>query len=380
MTIDSSNASKVLDSVPVIDIEPLILQTKPEAAAAATTTPTTPPLACCTGDNGEIIDNDSISISARRESCIQEIAAACQEWGFFYVKNHGISKNTIQTFRSNMASFFSLPQTTLDKIRRNKHNSRGYFDDELTKNKLDWKKCFDFGAQDGSLDNEGMDGKNQWPSLEEHETFEIVMRDYYTKMEHLSRVLLGALCESIGFDSAALHDNFDGNHTSYLRMNYYPICNDTENHMAVHHHTDAGALTVLYQDDHVTSLQVYREKEDKWYFIPPCEDTFVINVGDMIQVWSNDVYKAPLHRVQANASHERYSAPFFYNPAYMADVKPLIGDHTSSDNGGGDDSGECKTNGKALYKVVNWGDFRRKRFEGDFADVGVEVQISHYRI
>ncbi len=326
-----SDTSKILDSVPVIDIEPLVL---PDA-------------------DGNI-----------RTSCIEEIAKACRDWGFFYIKNHGISDNTISDFRTNMAEFFHLHDGILDKIRRNQHNSRGYFDDELTKNKLDWKRCFDFGAQDGSLDKEGMDGKNQWPLATEHETFEKVMRDYYSQMEGLSKVLLGALCESLHFETDALDENFDGNHTSYLRMNYYPVCEDTENNMAVHHHTDAGALTILYQDDHVTSLQVYRD--DKWFFIPPKKDTFVINIGDMIQVWSNDEYKAPLHRVQANSSHERYSAPFFYNPAYKADVKPLVD--------------KANTEDKALYRVVNWGDFRSKRFAGDYADVGVEVQISHYRI
>ena len=156
-----------------------------------------------------------------------------------------------------------------------------------------------------------------------------------------------------------------------------------------HHHTDAGALTILYQDDSVSSLQVY--KNEKWHFIEPREGTFVINIGDMIQVWSNDVYskfseslsifsckemrslnsqlpqnriEAPLHRVQANSTKERYSAPFFYNPEYRADVYPLLDNDTSA----------------SLYKTVNWGDFRAQRFAGDFADLGEEVQISNYLV
>lgn len=134
--------------------------------------------------------------------------------------------------------------------------------------------------------------------------------------------------------------------------------------MAVHHHTDAGALTVLLQDNSVTSLQV--KKNGSWHFVPPREGTFVINIGDMVQVWSNDLYKAPLHRVQASAS-ARYSAPFFYNPSYDCDVSPLTFDVPYfGDN--------------ANYKVVNWGEFRSKRFAGDFADIGEEVQIANYRL
>ena len=335
-TTTITTQTMILDSVPIIDLQPLLSEPATSSSSSSTTN------------------------AKSRNECIETIGKACKEWGFFYIQNHGITNETIQNFRSNMDQFFHLQNNILDKIRRTKDNSRGYFDDELTKNKLDWKKCFDFGAQDGSLDNAGMDGRNQWPLRSEHETFELVMRDYFDQMEGLSKILLQAICESLGLQSDIVQDVFDGNHTSYLRMNYYPVCDEPESHMAVHHHTDAGALTVLYQDDHVTSLQVLRN--DQWHFIPPVPGAFVINIGDMIQVWSNDEYKAPLHRVQANASHERYSAPFFYNPAYVADVKPLNVEEKD-----------------AMYNIVNWGEFRIKRFAGDYEDVGEEVQISHYR-
>ena len=315
-----------ISSVPTIDIKPLV---EPSAT------------------------DDAIG------NCIQEISKACEQWGFFYIANHGISHELIKNFRSDMASFFHLPEDTLKAIKRTQVNSRGYFDDELTKNQLDWKRCFDFGAQDGSLDKKGMDGFNQWPTEAQHATFESTMRTYFGKMEQLSQLLLRAICKSLGMDKDSLKENFDANHTSYLRLNYYPLCPDPDNHLSIHHHTDAGALTILYQDNHVTSLQV--QKDGEWHFIPPREDTFVINIGDMIQVWSNDRYKAPLHQVQANSEKERYSAPFFYNPSYASDVEPLV-----------------KEKSEAVYNVLNWGEFRAKRFAGDYADVGEEVQIANY--
>lgn len=290
---------------------------------------------------------------------MKEIFDACSEWGFFYIENHGISKDLLESFRSDMDKFFHLPHKVLDSIKRCQTNSRGYFDDELTKNKLDWKRCFDVGAQNGSMDSKGMDGWNQWPTKEQHGTFETTIRTYFHEMEELSAILLRALCRGLDFKPDTLQKHFVGNHTSYLRLNYYPKCPDPSSTLAVHHHTDAGALTILYQDDDVTSLQV--QKNSQWYFIPPRKGTFVINIGDMIQVWSNDKFKAPLHRVQANSSTERYSAPFFYNPSYESDVFPLV------------QEGE-----KPNYNTVNWGEFRAKRFAGDYADLGDEVQISHY--
>lgn len=80
------------------------------------------------------------------------------------------------------------------------------------------------------------------------------------------------------------------------------------------------------------------------------------------KVWTNDRYKAPLHRVLANSSNERFSAPFFYNPSYSTDVLSL----SSSE--------------KPVYKTINWGHFRTQRFAGDFANYGEEIQISQFKI
>jgi isopenicillin N synthase-like dioxygenase len=108
-------------------------------------------------------------------------------------------------------------------------------------------------------------------------------------------------------------------------------------------------------------LQVF--KDGSWYDVEPIAGAFVVNIGDMVQVWSNDKYRAALHRVQAMSSIDRYSFPFFYNSAYGAVVEPL----------------ECAKT-PILYQGINWGEFRRKRADGDYANVGKEVQISDYRV
>ena len=86
----------------------------------------------------------------------------------------------------------------------------------------------------------------------------------------------------------------------------------------------------------------------------------------MVQVWSNGEYKAALHRVKiyvAMDKEDRYSLPFFYNPTYNTNIFPLN-----------------TTSSMRLYKEINWGEFRRKRADGDFANLGKEVQISDYLI
>jgi hypothetical protein len=93
----------------------------------------------------------------------------------------------------------------------------------------------------------------------------------------------------------------------------------------------------------------------------------VINIGDIVQVWSNDRYRAALHRVRASEGCERYSAPFFFNPAYDTTYAPLP---TTLDS----------RTSVPLYRPIRWAEFRALRAAGDYADCGDEVQTHNYRI
>ena len=138
--------------------------------------------------------------------------------------------------------------------------------------------------------------------------------------------------------------------------------------MALHHHSDAGALTVLMQDD-VGGLQVNipgEHGDGDWIDVEPVQGALVINTGDMMQVWSNDRFIAALHRVAPRVSDERYSIPYFFNPSYDCDYAPLPGSIAEGDS--------------ARYRSINWGDFRQGRADGDFADYGTEIQISQFRL
>ena len=199
------------------------------------------------------------------ELLINEIRHACKEYGFFYIQNHNVDPDLIGQFRQVTENFFKLPKEKKYLIKRTRENSRGYFDDELTKNIVDWKEGFDFGAQDGSLEKHGIDGHNQWPT--EPIEFEAIMRKWFATMQKLSKLLLKVIAKSLDWNENIFAPYFDSNHTSLMRLNYYPICPNPENNMGVHHHTDAGVLTVLLQDDNVNSLYVYYDNQ--WISIPP---------------------------------------------------------------------------------------------------------------
>lgn len=294
---------------------------------------------------------------------------ACKEWGFFQIVGHGIDQALRQDTLREIARFFSLPSAEKRSIIRTADNAWGFFDRELTKNVLDWKEIFDVGPPETRGPLAG--AVPQWPeSLPE---FKTTLRAYTDACERIAGHLLSSIAMILGAAPADLNRAFEPEHSSFLRLNYYPLCAEPailesptvpeKGHLGISHHTDAGALTVLMQSS-VAGLQVKRR--DHWYLVEPQEDALVINIGDIVQVWSNDRYKAPLHRVVANSHLERYSAAFFFNPSYETNYAPL--------------PSVCDENNPPLYEPVNWGEFRAGRAADDYADVGEEIQISRFRI
>ena len=307
---------------------------------------------------------DSAASAAR--TAVDQIAEACSSWGIFQITNHGIADELIEDVWQQTRGFFNLPIESKMSVVRNRENPWGFFHNELTKNQRDRKQVFDF-TREGTDPIYGQ--SNRWPA--QQDAFKSSMQAYFEACTKLSLELLEAFCIGLDLPAKFMHADFATNHTGFLRLNYYPVHDPIEGtddehqpiaDLGVHHHTDAGALTVLIQDE-VSGLQVHRE--GYWYDIPPVAGAIVVNTGDMMQVWSNDVYHAPVHRVLAMDSVERYSLPFFFNPAADARVSPL--------------PSVANDRNPSRYKPIEWGQFRGKRSDGDFADYGTEVQISQFR-
>ena len=311
----------------------------------------------------------------RAASTIEQIGRACREWGFFQVVNHGVAPALIRRVWDDTRAFFALPRPAKLAIARTKANPRGYYDRELTKNRRDLKEVFDYGAMprparpDTVRENRAtVDGANQWP--DSLPTFRLTMLAHFAACERLVSRLLAALCLALGVPRDVLAPHFGRGHTSFARLNYYPLADPLDppdilvtpalGDQALHHHTDAGALAVLLQDD-VGGLQV--QARDGWIDVEPVADAFVVNVGDMMQVWSNDRFMAAMHRVRPITDRPRYSIPFFFNPSYNTDCAPLA-----------TPDGE-----PPRYRAINWGTFRQARTDGDYADYGREIQIEQFR-
>jgi|UniRef100_K3WAM5 isopenicillin N synthase-like dioxygenase len=320
------------------------------------------------------------------QATVEALRSAAVDWGFFYITNHGISPQQMEEFQTAMRAFFALPQEIKNRIRRTPDNSRGYFDGELTKNKVDWKQVFDFagpqedGPPDETVYKRMSNDQNRWLDEDVVPGFRETMTKYANQMQHISRRILMLFAVTLGerfdffdqfyrnplkeYDPSKATKEEELQSSSLLRLNYYPVSSDPASTMGVYEHTDPGALTVLLQDDEVASLQVFHRGSQQWLMVPPIEDTFVINIGDMVQIWSNDKFIAPLHRVLASGDKERYSAPYFHHPSYEAAVKPVIVNESE----------------RPKYHAITWRQFMTERVAGNYADFGEEIQISRFQI
>lgn len=305
----------------------------------------------------------------------ESLSQACRSYGFFQITGHGIPPELIAGVRRVSREFFDLPMAEKRKLIRTFNNTMGYFDRELTKTKRDQKEIFDFIntpfpdlADDHPKNLSAVDGYNQWP--ENLPEFQSTLKEYFSACAEVSHKILEAFCADLDIENDFFRNAFGANHTSFLRLNHYPVedvlggdeKNDAQKlgDKALHPHTDAGGLTILLQDS-VGGLQV--KVGNEWIDVEPVEGAFVINVGDLMQIWSNDSYKAARHRVRPITEVSRFSVPFFFNPAYETICKPIV-----------------KSGERPVYRPVKWGDFRAKRAEGDFADYGEEIQITDFRI
>ncbi|KAL0422677.1 UNVERIFIED_CONTAM: putative 2-oxoglutarate-dependent dioxygenase [Sesamum latifolium] len=266
--------------------------------------------------------------------------------------------------------FFALPKDEKKKVSRDEVNPYGYYDTEHTKNVRDWKEVFDFTVGEPMVmpashepdDRELKEMFNQWP--ENPSEMREVCEEYSVEMQKLGHKLLELIALSLGLE----RDRFNGffkDQTTFIRLNHYAPCPIPDLALGVGRHKDGGALTILAQDD-VGGLEVKRKTDGEWILVKPTPDAYIINVGDIIQVWSNDKYESVEHRVRVNSERERFSIPFFLNPAHYTMVEPLE-ELVNKQN-------------PANYNAYNWGKFFSTRKRSNYKKLDVEnIQIHHFK-
>lgn len=322
----------------------------------------------------KLLDNQMIPTINLEEaespgSDLSRLDAACREHGFFLLSHHGL-ESAIEAMWAESRAFFAQSSDVKRAVGRSEQVPLGYYDRELTKRRRDQKEVFDFmqPREDGS-------DLNQWP--EGRPQFRSAMEDFFDAASGIAVRTLSLVLRALNDSMVASGFSVVGDpRTSNVRLNYYPeqdpLSADESLHvtavgdMALHHHTDPGILTLLLQDDS-GGLQTH-SVSNGWIDVSPVPGTIVVNLGDAMQVWSNDHYRAAVHRVLPMTTigcSGRFSTPYFFNPPGNATLESLIPAHQESPK----------------YRVFTWKEYIKGRVDDNFADLGEDdIQIERFRI
>ncbi|KAF5478833.1 hypothetical protein F2P56_005362 [Juglans regia] len=239
---------------------------------------------------------DLSRLDLERGKCIKEIARAAREWGFFQVVNHGVSQEVLSSLKYEQTKVFRLPfkKKMEDDFLNLSAKSYRWGNSKATSLKqVPWSEAFHFSISDISRMN--------------------------------------------GYKS--------------LR---YPPCPFTPEVFGLVPHTDSSFLTILYQDQ-VGGLQFM--KDGKWFRVKPNPEALIVNIGDLFQALSNDVFKSIKHKVVSTRDVERFSVAYFYCPFAEAVIQ------------------SCTK--PALYKQFSFGEYQQQT-QKDVQDTGCKVGLSRF--
>ena len=296
------------DRIPIIDLAPFI-----------------------TGDPG-----------ARAQVAI-ELGSAAETLGFAVVAGHGIDPIVGTALRNSALEFFDLPLEEKMAIRRPKNDqNRGYIpygEETLVRmaggdSPPDYKEVFAIGPDD--VPNESyFTGPGSYPSFAPNlwpaapGNLRSRMLTYWKSMETLMRIIAEALAISLSLPGDTFDDVLDQTHTSQLRLLHYPAvtgCSEP-GQLRAGAHTDVGMMTILRNDPVPGGLQI-KMRDGDWIDAPAVDDSFILNIGDLLMRWSNDRLVSTAHRVvlppfDSGEDSRRLSIGFFVGPRYNAMVECL---------------------------------------------------------
>lgn len=296
-----------------------------------------------------VLDWQRFSDPTERSLFVDDLGNACRDTGFFLLQGHGVEPSLIGQVFSQAAQFFKLPEPEKAKLAMDPNN-RGWAAVESERldpesGQSDCKEAFNIGLDllpdDPRIQaGEPFRGLNRWPPIE---GFAGTMRAYFAALHVLGVRVMRAIALNLGLPET----RFDADFTApiaTLRLLSYPAARpDTS--IGAGAHTDYGALTFLLTDG-TPGLQVCPRIGD-WIDVPHQPGAFIVNIGDCLMRWSNDIYVSTPHRVLPPPT-QRQSVAFFLDPNPEAIIAALPG------------------TGRPKYPAVTGADYLRERLEATY--------------
>jgi isopenicillin N synthase-like dioxygenase len=323
-----------------------------------------------------IIDISALVCGAgERHGVAARIGRACRDSGFFYITGHGVDEALQLRLEETSRQFFAqaIEKKLEISMAYGGRAWRGYFPvgGELTSGRPDLKEGIYFGAELGADDpavkaGTPLHGPNLFPS--DQPSFRQTVLDYMTAMTDLGHVLMRGIALSLGLKESYFADRYTSDPLTLFRVFNYPPgprLSEGEVRWGVGEHTDYGLLTILRQDVS-GGLQV--KSKSRWVAAPPVPNSFVCNIGDMLDRMTGGHYRSTPHRVRNLTAQDRLSFPFFFDPNFNAEVRPIeIG-------GAADDNKQERWDQTSVHEFSGtYGDYLLSKIGKVFPDLRREV-------
>ena len=264
--------------------------------------------------------------AATRKEIASLIYRACHEIGFMYLKNPGIDSDLVAKTFKQSRKLFDLPLSEKNKLAwSDKFSNRGYVGvgrERLDESKPgDLKEAYNIGREFNSTE---MSGCNRW--IEEDESFHNTVSDFFSACNETAT----SICEALAIALALTESFFVNNHDKQdntLRLLHYPSLERTPEpkQLRAGEHSDYGSFTLLFQDT-VGGLEV-RKVGGEWIEAPFIPETIIVNTGDLMERWTNHVFRSTKHRVripqELRAKQSRYAIAYFCHPNHNTEISCL---------------------------------------------------------
>ena len=257
----------------------------------------------------------------------EQFKAACSRTGFFYVANHGVPQEVIDSVFDAARRYFALPMQERLKDKIDERFRRGFMPMGVTQHpghKPDVKESYVMGLDLPTTDPDVIAGRplhgpNRWPA--DKPWLKEAAMAYFDHTVALGKRLLRIFAVAL-----ELPEDFFLQYTNKPMVltnlyHYPPQASPTNLELGAAAHTDYGTLTLLAQDP-IGGLEL-RTRDGEWVAAPFIQGTLVINLGDLVKVWTNEQYVSNLHRVANRTGRERFSIPTFFNFDYDTPVACL---------------------------------------------------------
>ncbi|KAJ1412069.1 Oxoglutarate/iron-dependent dioxygenase [Sesbania bispinosa] len=259
-----------------------------------------------------VIDLNKLSSEDAIE--LDKLDYACKEWGFFQLINHGVNPSLVENVKIGVEQFFNLPIEEKKKFWQTPEDMQGFGQLFVVseEQKLDWADMFYVNTFPLYIRNPRLIPNIPQP-------FRDNLESYCLELQKLCITIIGLMTKALKIEAKELLELFEEVDQG-MRMNYYPPCPNPEQVIGFNPHSDAGALTILLQANEIEGLQI--RKDGMWIPVKPLSDAFVINVGDMLEILTNGIYRSIEHRAVVNSEKERISIATFHRPQMNKVIGP----------------------------------------------------------